>query len=723
MLRGPECDEELLQRLPLPLARLYRLACNAKSPLDLHQAAYFLWEASLKLLASGAIVVYAERPDPAPQITEKLTNLARPALGHWWELVRLLVPALADVGEPGYVAVREQFAGKARADLPRAAGLDGALREALDSAGGARATVRLPDLFERLVRYRNRELGHGAPGQRPDEFYERVGRALLAGVSEVLGRLDVLAGRRLIHVSDVRRETGGNWMVERDDLTGEAVRRLTPLRVPDAASASLPRPGRLYLEACLSSRGTLAALKSLFQRGGTLPPATMPGLLVCLHPLAVFDAESEEVLFLNSRRGRGRTEYLCYSSGRAIEQQDLAGAQRELLAKVLDMPVDAARVEEWGKRAGEGDVSAPEAATESRRTIGEFEVLGELGSGGMGVVHRAWQSSVGRQVALKCLLKTRDARSEGRFGREIRALGRVSHPNLVKVFTSGSDGDFWFYAMELVEGTTLAALCAHQAPEARTWQQALSTTGDGAPPPAPVASIPPRADLPALPVKQIVELVRQVAEAAHALHEAGVVHRDVKPGNVVVSPDGERAVLLDLGLAQLADEGDGKLTRTRQFVGTLRYASPEQVLAAGQVDRRSDVYSLGATLWECLTLQPLYAAVEETAPPELMRRIQFEEPASPRKHRPDVPADLDAVVLHCLEKMPQRRYASARELADDLGRWARGEPVQARRSGWAYRAAKFVRRRRFWIALVLGLLALQGALGYLFYRLGQAGGR
>jgi hypothetical protein len=196
--------------------------------------------------------------------------------------------------------------------------------------------------------------------------------------------------------------------------------------------------------------------------------------------------------------------------------------------------------------------------------------------------------------------------------------------------------------------------------------------------------------------------MRQVAEAAHALHEAGIVHRDIKPGNIMVSARGTRVVLMDLGLAQLADEADGKLTRTRQFVGTLRYASPEQILAVDKLDRRSDVYSLGATLWELLTLRPLYGATDETPTAELMKRIQYDDPERVRKYHPGVPADLEAVVLKCLKKRPEQRYATARELAEDLGRWLRGRQVRARREGLALR---FWRRHRA-VAFVSALLAL-----------------
>ena len=197
--------------------------------------------------------------------------------------------------------------------------------------------------------------------------------------------------------------------------------------------------------------------------------------------------------------------------------------------------------------------------------------------------------------------------------------------------------------------------------------------------------------------------MREVAQAAHALHEHGVIHRDIKPGNIMVTADGAQAVLMDLGLAQLADDVEGRLTRTRQFVGTLRYASPEQVLAVAKLDRRSDVYSLGATLWELLTLRPLFGATEQTPTPELMQRIQIEEPERPRKYHPGLPRDLEAIIL----RVPGKRREPA--LRDSPASWRRtcgrflaGEPVRARPvRGWEW-AWKWVKRR----PAVAGLLAL-----------------
>jgi YD repeat-containing protein len=701
--------EPLLQRLPLPLAQMYGRANNTRTVLQLHQTAYYLWEVALKLLGASAIVAYAERERTDPLVEERLRSLSRPSLGHWWEFIRRLVPVLADDGDAGFIAVRDLVLGRTRDDLPRAAGLDAALLEALEERTAPRSQVRVSELFDRLVQYRNREMGHGAAGQRPAAFYERMGRALLAGVPELLGKLDVLAGRRLVYVAALHGRPDDAWQVERSDLTGAAAHLLESLVLADASAGHLPRPERLYLEAA-------------------------DGRLIGLYPLVHYEADTGEVLFYSARKGRSRAEYLCYTSGRTDERGDLAGERRTVLARSLGLMEEATAAPTPEAPLAESE-PAPPAAT---RQLGDFELLSKLGQGGMGVVYRAWQPSLGRQVALKCLHNTGDTQAEARFAREIRALARAEHPHLVRIFTSGSDGEKWFYAMELVEGATLAAVCdrlhSHTANPTtvdwHTWTETVSTAclearqtekplgearralvGHGSEP-----------HLHAVPTEQrdyvrhIVELVRQVAQAAHALHDVGVVHRDIKPGNVMLTPDGNHAVLTDLGLAQLSDEVAGKLTRTRQFVGTLRYASPEQVLAVGSVDRRSDVYSLGVTLWELLTLRPMYEADEQTPTPELMRRIQYAEPDSPRRHNPRVSRDLEAVILKCLEKDARRRYGTAADLADDLGRVLAREPVQARPVGWLRRNLRRLKRRRrralSAAGLVLSLLAATAGWWY-----------
>ena len=283
-------NEDLARRLPLPLAQLYRRAHNAKSSLERHQAAYYLWEAALKLLASVAIAEYAALGTHDPELTRRLENLARPSTGHWWEFIRRLVPVLADSGDTGFRAVRDLVLGATRADMPRAAGLEAALGEALQAGGGARSTVRLSELFDRLVQYRNRELGHGAAGQRGASFYDRMAPALLAGIAEVLGIVDPLAGRELMYLAEVRGQTDGSWLLERYALEGEAAHRLETVELPSSAASRLPRPGCVYAVSGHMSGPELGAYRSL-------------------HPLVIYDADTGEVSFLSARRGERASEH------------------------------------------------------------------------------------------------------------------------------------------------------------------------------------------------------------------------------------------------------------------------------------------------------------------------------------------------------------------------------------------------------------------------------
>ncbi|MGH7172368.1 MAG: WD40 repeat domain-containing serine/threonine protein kinase, partial [Gemmataceae bacterium] len=521
--------------------------------------------------------------------------------------------------------------------------------------------------------------------------------------------------RRLLAVGEVRRQASGHWLVELSTLAGESAKRIESLEFAEAMAARLPRPEQIYLEV---------------PAGGGRPEATRG--LRALHPLLHFEAASGLVYFLNARRGKRGIEYLCYGSGDTLRREELPADHREMLARVLGQPVDAAAAEAWAAVSlAEEPAGAPAPEEMTGRHIGGFELLSRLGQGGMGVVYRAWQPSLGRQVALKCTLRAGDPKAEARFAREIRALGRVEHANVVKVFTSGAEGDQWFYAMELIEGAELSRVCEQLAGsiaaeiDAGQWQHALttaceqarsqetqlSTSGGEANRPAapPAAAAPARSVVPLGGrghVAQVVAILRQIAEATHTLHEAGVVHRDIKPGNIMLTTDGAHPVLMDLGLAQLADETDGRVTRTRQFVGTLRYASPEQVLAAGRVDRRTDVYSLGATLWELLTLRPIFGAGDDMPTPDLMLKIQTTDAESPRKHNRHIPRDLEAIVLKCLEKDRGRRYATAADLAADLGRFLDGEPVSAQPPSMTYLTGKFVRRYRVPLAVAGLVLAI-----------------
>jgi serine/threonine-protein kinase len=766
-------DHELLDRLPLPLAQLCRRAQNAKTPLERHLAAFYLWEASLRLLASAAVIEYAGSNRNVDDLDERLRNLARPSLGHWWEFVRRLVPVLAE-NDAHFERVRDLVLGRQRDDMPGAAGLQAALSDVLTDRDrpSARSTVRLTELFDQLVSYRNREIGHGAAGARNREFYDRMARALLAGLVDILRKLDVLAGRRMVYVADVRRLASGKWLIERLELQGPQARRMQSLEVTEARTECLPQTEHLYLVPPDAADPACRVADA-----GLLPSRL-------LHPLLVYDPDLDETYFLNGRQGQRKVEYLGYTTGKA-RREVLAADQRQLLARVLGTPVNEEALGHWAaKSMAEDPPAVAEPAGVEPRCIGEFELLSRIGQGGMGTVYRAWQPSLGRQVALKRLIKFGDPKAQQRFQREIRVLGSVEHPHLVKIFTSGSDGDDQFFAMELIEGTDLGDVCSllQNATAAEVdqtqWQAAVSTACqqartrehsisesrhegcrplEAAPPqpsgdsdgresrvrPAgaahdmesasgsahtdPVAVINDHSvpDKPAAPtaaaassrsrrgaplgsrgyIEHVVEIVRQVAQATHALHEHGVVHRDIKPGNIMLTEEGH-AVLMDLGLAQLADDAEGRMTRTGQFVGTVRYASPEQLLSVMRLDRRSDVYSLGATMWELLTLRAMFGADDQMPIPDLMLKVQSVDPERPRRFNPRIPTDLQAIVLKCLEKDRSRRYATAGDLAADLARWQSGEPVLAQPASLGYMLGKYVRRHRGKVAAALTLLLL-----------------
>ena len=412
-------DESLVQRLPLPLAKLYLRAHNTKNPFDRHQTAYYLWEATIRLLASAAVATYAERPGHDPDLDEPLRKLARPALGDWWGLIRRLIPILADSGDVGYEAIRELILGRVRDDLPRIAELDVMLQETLGLSAGSGTRVRLSEFLDRLVRYRNRELGHGAVGRRPREFHARTGQALLAGVSELLGRLDVLAGRRLVFVEEVRLQKSGHYLIERYKLSGESAKRIESLEQPASQAASLPNPEQVYLD---GSRGRPD------EPGGS---SSLP--LIPMRPLIVYDPRIDEVLFLNSRSKGQRCNYLCFTTGEHQELEELEGEQRGLLSRLLGQPVAFAEFDRWSEPDTEDEEAGETpgtplstSPTAMLRRVDEFELLSELGHGNMGTVYRAWQPSLGRQVALKVIAGANDARSKARFRREVRAWGGLT---------------------------------------------------------------------------------------------------------------------------------------------------------------------------------------------------------------------------------------------------------------------------------------------------------
>jgi serine/threonine protein kinase/tetratricopeptide (TPR) repeat protein len=331
--------------------------------------------------------------------------------------------------------------------------------------------------------------------------------------------------------------------------------------------------------------------------------------------------------------------------------------------------------------------------------LGDFHVFGEVGRGGMGVVYEAEQVSLSRRVALKILpfASALQPRQVQRFKNEALAAAHLHHANIVPVYAVGCERGVHFYAMQFIQGHTLGGVVRTLRRQFGydTGAENGTASSDAAAGcvagPAPL----PGADLASLGkayVRSVAGLILQAAEALEYAHQCGVVHRDVKPGNLMVDHRGHVWVT-DFGLASCQRPGiKAGLTGPGEMPGTLRYMSPEQALGpACGVDHRTDVYGLGATLYELLTLEP--ACPGETRH-ELVLRLAAEEPRPPRRLNRAVQVDLETIVLKALAKSPGDRYLTARDFADDLRRFLDDRPIKARRPSPLERCKRWLRRRR-----------------------------
>jgi WD40 repeat protein/serine/threonine protein kinase len=334
------------------------------------------------------------------------------------------------------------------------------------------------------------------------------------------------------------------------------------------------------------------------------------------------------------------------------------------------------------------------AGLEPLPELGDYQLIREVGRGGMGVVYEARQVSLGRRVALKVLpfAAALDRGQLERFRTEAHAAAQMHHTNIVPVFSIGCDRGVHYYAMQFIDGRTLAQIIHDERqaepverepsrPQSRT--SLLGSTGQRA------------------RHRLVAELGIQTAEALDYAHRLGIVHRDIKPANLLLDVRGNLWVT-DFGLARFQDEAG--LTMTGDLLGTLRYMSPEQALGIrGVVDERTDIYSLGVTLYELLTLRP---AIVGTDRQELLRRLAQEEPIAPRRHDPAIPRELETILLKAMAKEQATRYATSRELADDLRRFLEDKPIRAQRPTPWERVVKWARRHPSVVAATSIVLAL-----------------
>jgi tetratricopeptide (TPR) repeat protein len=369
--------------------------------------------------------------------------------------------------------------------------------------------------------------------------------------------------------------------------------------------------------------------------------------------------------------------------------------------------------------------SAREEPVANRR-LGDFEIVREVGRGGMGVVYEARQVSLNRKVALKVLAAGLGLTSTAvaRFHREAEAAAKLHHTNIVPVYATGEQDGTHFYAMELIEGTSLDHILRqakqvsgahHPSDVATSSPPELVETG-----PYVKSSI---ATGPALELGSsalgsggsyfdaVARMVADVADALEHAHRNGVIHRDVKPSNLLLAPNGRLSVN-DFGLARMLEQPG--MTMTGEFVGTPAYMSPEQI-AAGRtpLDHRSDIYSLGATLYELLTLQRPFPGERRD---QVLAQILHKEPKPPRKVNKKVPVDLETICLKAMEKDPDRRYQTAGKLAEDLRHFVNRFAIKARRAGLVVRLKKWIRRNPGLAAGLACALLATGVATFFAYR-------
>lgn len=370
--------------------------------------------------------------------------------------------------------------------------------------------------------------------------------------------------------------------------------------------------------------------------------------------------------------------------------EEFARLHPELAAEIQDLFPALVLVEQLDPlaRSAPAGKAVPAIDSPAPTQLGEYRILRPIGRGGMGVVYEAVQESLGRHVALKVLSSnsTTNAVLLERFKREAQAAAQLHHTNIVPVYMVGEDRGYYFYAMQLIEGQSLDRVLRNACVDEQH----------------PSATIPGCGDRDYY--QAVARLGAQAADALASAHASGVLHRDVKPANLLLDVHGNVWVS-DFGLARL--EGLGELTQTEDVLGTLRYVPPERF--RGVTDARGDVYSLGLSLYELLTREPVFDGVTRA---ETIHQILHIPPPAPRSLDPRIPRDLETIVLKSIASEPQRRYASAADMADDLRRFVADAPILARRLSPVERYGRWCRKNPVLAAVgsLAGLLLVSVAI-------------
>ncbi|MEM8712972.1 MAG: serine/threonine-protein kinase, partial [Planctomycetota bacterium] len=429
------------------------------------------------------------------------------------------------------------------------------------------------------------------------------------------------------------------------------------------------------------------------------------------------------------------TEYFdAQREGRAPSVEDYVAAHPEHEHALRAVLPGANLLDQMGKRAED---ASPQARSGDR--LGEYKLLGILGRGGMGVVYEAVQETLGRPVALKVLPASRvvDRKSRERFMREAQAAASLQHPGIVPVYGVGEADGQVYYAMQRVDGVPLDVLTMVARGESAGAESSVlvdralgvvsrlrgeevsAGVGSSSDVLLGESRVEPRSGgsdpdhLSAKPwIANAVRIAQQIAEALSYAHSRGVLHRDVKPSNVMLDESG-RAYVTDFGLCKVEDSSS--LTAAGDVVGTLRYVPPERF--QGRDDARGDVYGVGMILYELLCGRPAYDQRDRAT---LVQAVTLHSPPKPRKLNTEIPEDLERIILAATAKLPEERYLSAEALIADLSAFQSGRPIRARAPGKLYLAKLFARRNQGLVVTAIASLIVLAVVGVMYVRnLGQ----
>lgn len=676
---------EYLIRLPLPLAQLYSRARNAKDARARHDNCFYVFESLIKLAGAPLVAAYIQERRHGGERVEKLdrllVQLAHPSLG---QFVGILREASRHFGQPQQEGSHPlghlwQQLNQKHSDLGGLSALFRRIKNGPEGRPAGGKSCSILQLLDALVTYRNAVIGHGA-GRFQSFYEENMGPLMFPAVNDVLdeGVLDMLGppGSRLVLLE---RPSGSDGAAEVDvrELVGLQSERSDPVRLSAEQQESF-RPGQLAV---------------------VWPGHKTP---LVLDPLLLYqDTEiAEDVLVLNRVRNRKDAEFLSYATGEATRSTEMASALNELL-EFVSPPA--------ASRSAEADSNPAPTVIPERK----YDVLAELGRGGMGIVSLAHQLSLGRLVAIKTMPPElrQDEVALQCFRREMRALVHCEHPNIVKVIASGTlpDGE-QYYTMEYVPGTDLESLrdelsstCRDSSISAltsRDWANAVSavsvkkhvrtarrisegrSSDTDSTESATLTRLPDfhaPDDDPGGFARQVARLIHDAALALQTVHDVGLVHRDVTPCNLMLTPDGERVVLMDFGLANKQS-----LIRsacpTNRFLGSPRYAAPEQLRTAEhKVGPQADIRGLGVTMWELLTRRRLFEECEDEA--SLSQAVADRDVPLLRTIDRTFDPDLEAIVARATERAPENRIESAAELAMYLDMYLADKPLPIRAPG------------------------------------------